>query len=194
MRPIVARRIVRRRERRCTVEAFGARGVVPLVPCQTDHVDPARDRALVARQLGREPLPFLRVVARCPAGAPAAVEQPPATPAGTPFPTTFWLTCPALVRAIGRLEGNGGVAALEALIRADASAAAAFAAARRRQIALRPSGPPLGIGGTRTDATVKCLHAHAAFALGSPPYPLGESIIAAAGGFPEVCCTPCEVA
>ena len=67
----------------------------------------------VARQLGRAPLPFERVVARCGDGWPVAVQQASVTPAGAPFPTTFWLTCPGLVRAVGRLEAEGGVDALE---------------------------------------------------------------------------------
>ena len=146
------------------------------------------DPAIVARQLGRPPLPFTRVAARCGAGRPVVVEQPPATPAGTPFPTTFWLTCPGLVAAIGRLESAGGVAALERRLEEEPELAAAFRAARRRQIALRPSGVPLGIGGTRRELAVKCLHAHAAFALGAGDYPIGDEIVAAAGGIPEPCC------
>ncbi len=47
----------------------------------------------------------------------------------------------------------------------------------------------LGIGGTARDGAVKCLHAHAAFALARPGYALGERIVAeAAPLFPEACC------
>ena len=67
------------------------------------------DRALVERQLGRRPRAFLRVVARCPFGAPAVTEQAPYDDAGDPFPTTYYLTCPQLVAAISRLEAAGGV-------------------------------------------------------------------------------------
>ena len=146
------------------------------------------DLQRVAAQLGREPLPIVRVVARCGDGWPVAVEQAPATPAGQPFPTTFWLTCPGLVRAIGRLEGEGGVAALEHRLRDDPAAAASYDEARGRQRALRPQGGDLGIGGVRAPRAVKCLHAHAAFALGAPPYALGDDVIAAAGGIPDPCC------
>jgi hypothetical protein len=146
------------------------------------------DDARVERQLGRVPLPFVRVVARCPAGWPVAVEQPPRTPAGAPFPTTFWLTCPALVRAIGRLESAGGVADLGRRLREDRELAAAFDEGRRRQVALRPDGADLGVGGTAGRRAVKCLHAHAAFALGAPPYAIGDEILRAAGGVPAVCC------
>jgi hypothetical protein len=163
-----------------------SRPVPGLLPDTVPAVD--EDAEIVARQLGRGPLPFTRVVARCAAGRPVAVEQPPATPAGAPFPTTFWLTCPGLVAAIGRLESDGGVAALERRLADEPELAAAFRDGRRRQIELRPSGAPLGIGGTRRELAVKCLHAHAAFALGAGGYPIGDAIVAAAGGIPEPCC------
>ena len=146
------------------------------------------DTETVERQLGRAPLPFRRVAARCGAGRPIVVEQPATTPAGAPFPTTYWLTCPGLVAAIGRLESAGGVAALEQRLADEPGTAAAFAAGRARQIALRPDGAPLGIGGTRHERTVKCLHAHAAFALGAGGYEIGDEIVAAAGGIPDPCC------
>jgi hypothetical protein len=149
---------------------------------------PADDMQLLERQLGRPPLPVTRVVGRCADGWPVAVEQAPRTPAGAPFPTTFWLSCPGLVRAVGRLEADGGVAALERRLEVDREAAADYDAARRRQVALRPGLGDLGVGGVRAPRAVKCLHAHAAFALGSPPYALGEEIIAAAGGVPSPCC------
>jgi hypothetical protein len=146
------------------------------------------DLDTVREQLGREPLPFVRVVARCAGGRPVVVEQTPRLADGRPFPTTFWLTCPGLVRGIGELESAGGVAALERRLHDEPALAAAFAAGRRRQIALRPELGPLGVGGTRAPYAVKCLHAHAAFALGAPPYPPGDEILAAAGGIPAPCC------
>ena len=146
------------------------------------------DAEIVERQLGRPPLPFRRVAARCAAGRPIVIEQPATTPAGAPFPTTFWLTCPGLVAAIGRLESAGGVAALERRLTDKPDLAAAFAAGRARQIALRDDGAALGIGGTRREHAVKCLHAHAAFALGAGDYEVGDEIVAAAGGIPDPCC------
>ncbi len=56
--------------------------------------------------------------------------------------------------------------------------------------ALRPTLGDLGIGGVRDGGQVKCLHAHAAFALGAPPYALGEAILDAAVGVPDPCCMP----
>jgi hypothetical protein len=148
----------------------------------------ATDLEVVARQIGRTPRPFLGVAARCPAGLPIVVEQPARDADGSPFPTTFWLTCPGLVAAIGRLEDAGGVSSLEERVAADASLRASYAQARRDQVTLRPALGDLGIGGTRRDGAIKCLHAHAAYALARPGYVLGEAILAEAGGIPGTCC------
>ena len=145
----------------------------------------AADLAFLEEQLGRTPYPPARVVCRCPAGRPVAVEQPPTTPDGAPFPTTFWLTCPGLIHAVSVLEGAGGVHALEEQVAADADLATALDAAQARHAAMRDG---LGIGGVRNLRAVKCLHAHVAFALGAPPYPIGEALLAEAGGIPATCC------
>ena len=34
-----------------------------------------------------------------------------------PFPTTFWLTCPYLIKLAGKIESNGGISELEAYMR-----------------------------------------------------------------------------
>ena len=67
------------------------------------------DRATVEAQLGRPPRAFRRVVVRCPSGHPTVTEQSPYDKDGEPFPTMYWLTCPALVAAVSRLEAAGGV-------------------------------------------------------------------------------------
>jgi hypothetical protein len=146
------------------------------------------DEERITLQLGRAPRPGTRVVSRCGDGWPVVVEQPSRDRGGAPFPTTYWLTCPGLAAAVGALESDGGVAELEARLAGDDDLAQQFAAARRRQIALRPELGDLGIGGTRSPLAVKCLHAHAAFAVGAPPYPIGEAVVARAGGVPSPCC------
>ena len=87
------------------------------------------DVDLVRGQLGREPHPFRRVVARCPWGAPAVVEDLPYDVVGQPFPTLFWATCPSLVAAIGRLESGGGVKRFEAAVAGETELARSLAAA-----------------------------------------------------------------
>src|SRR5918911_3833050 len=96
------------------------------------------DRAVVARQLGREPRAFKRVVVRCPFGRPAVTEQSPYDDAGRPFPTTYWLTCRYLVAAVSRLEADGGVARWTRAVAEDEALARRLERADARQRELRP--------------------------------------------------------
>jgi uncharacterized protein len=160
------------------------------------------DRAAVARQLGREPRTLRRVAARCPFGAPAVTEQSPYGPDGEPFPTTYYLTCRHLVAAVSRLEAAGGVERWSEAARTEPSLAASLAAADeeqrrvRRELAGGETGSDrgasleYGVAGSRRRGSLKCLHAHAAFALAQPGYELGERILAEVEPrWPERCCS-----
>ena len=162
------------------------------------------DRALVERQLGRPPRAFRRVAARCPYGAPAVTEQQPYDDLGEPFPTTYYLTCRHVVAAVARLEAAGGVERWSAELGRDVELAEDLERATaeqrrlRRELAAGSTGQDggasldLGIGGSRNAHRLKCLHAHAAYALARPGYRLGERVLAEleplwpSGG----CCTP----
>jgi uncharacterized protein len=148
------------------------------------------DREIVARQIGREPRAFQRVVVRCPYGKPAVTEQAPFDDTDAPFPTTFWLTCPHLVAQVSRVEASGGVERWTNASRADDRLAASLARASDEQRSLRPE-VDAGIGGARTGAgSLKCLHAHVAFALARPGYELGERIVSELSPlWPPRCCT-----
>jgi uncharacterized protein len=156
------------------------------------------DRALVAQQLGRPPRAFRRVVRRCPFGRPAVTEQAPFDADGAPFPTTYYLTCRHLVSALARLEADGGVERWTTAVRREPELAASLARADARQRRIRrdlagdrrhPS-LALGIGGSARGGSLKCLHAHAAFALAVPGYELGERILAeVAPLWPDRCCS-----
>jgi uncharacterized protein len=160
------------------------------------------DRAVVARQLGREPRTLRRVAVRCPFGAPAVTEQRPYDEVGEPFPTTYYLTCRHLVAAVSRLEAAGGVERWSAAVRTEPDVKASLAAGDDEQRRLRRelAGPSTGrddgasldygIGGSRRRGSLKCLHAHAAFALARPGYELGERIVAEVEPrWPERCCS-----
>jgi hypothetical protein len=146
------------------------------------------DRSIVARQLGRTPRAFRRVVVRCPFGRPAVTEQEPYDEHGMPFPTTFYLTCPHLVAEVSRKEAAGGVERWSVAVAADASLRADLHAATERQARIRrelagdrrgrDDGASLdsGIGGSRRPQQLKCLHAHVAFALANPGYDLGARV------------------
>jgi hypothetical protein len=150
------------------------------------------DEEIVERQLGRRPRAFRRVAARCPFGRPAVTEQAPFDEQGRPFPTQYYVTCPHLVAAISRLEAAGGVERWSAAAREDPELAASLAAAQAEQRRLRPE-LDAGIGGSTREGSLKCLHAHAAFALARPGYELGERIVAVLPAlWPSSCCTPVD--
>ena len=159
------------------------------------------DRELVARQLGREPRAFGRVVVRCPFGRPAVTEQRPYDDEGEPFPTTYWITCRYLVAALSRLEAEGGVERWSVAAAEDPALGASRERADeeqrriRRELAAGETGRDggasleLGVGGAGRSGSLKCLHAHAAFALARPGYELGERIVAEVEPrWPERCC------
>jgi hypothetical protein len=149
------------------------------------------ERTLVERQLGRAPRAFRRVVVRCPFGRPAVTEQAPFDERGDPFPTTFWLTCRHLVAAVSRLEAAGGVERWTSAVRESPCLAASLDWANAEQRRLRPE-LPVGIGGASRTGSLKCLHAHAAFALARPGYVLGDGMLAEVPRlWPDhECCTP----
>jgi hypothetical protein len=148
------------------------------------------DEVVVARQLGRPPRALRRVVVRCPYGRPAVTEQWPRDVDGAPFPTTYYLTCPQLVARISRLEAEGGVERWTNAVRESPTLRASLELANAEQQALRPEIPG-GIGGSTRSGSLKCLHAHAAFALARPGYELGERILDELGDlWPDSgCCT-----
>lgn len=148
------------------------------------------DRAVVERQLGRPPRAFRRVVVRCPFGRPAVTEQDAHDDTGEPFPTSYWLTCPQLVAAVSRLEAAGGVERWSRAAAEDPELAASLDRAHAEQRSLRPE-LDLGVGGARPGAgSLKCLHAHVAFALARPGYELGERILEELEPlWPAVCCS-----
>jgi uncharacterized protein len=149
------------------------------------------DKAIVARQLGRVPRAFRSVARRCPFGRPAVTEQAPFDERGQPFPTTYWVTCPHLIAAISRLEASGGVERWTRAANDDPALGASVAHASDEQRRLRPE-LDAGIGGTTRGGSLKCLHAHAAFALARPGYELGDRILAEISPLWPTgeCCTP----
>ena len=168
-------------------------------------MDTDADRAVVACQIGREPRAFQRVARRCPFGLPAVTEQSPYDPDGEPFPTTYYLTCRHLVAAVSRLEAAGGVERWTAAAAAEPELAASLARADEEQRRIRHelaagqtgrdggASLDLGVGGAGRSGSLKCLHAHAAFALARPGYELGERILAEVTPlWPDRCCSDHE--
>jgi len=148
------------------------------------------DREIVARQIGRAPRAFRAVAVRCPFGRPAVTEQEPFDEDGRPFPTQYYVTCRHLVAAISRLEAAGGVERWSRAAVEDEELARSLADAQAEQRRIRPE-LDMGIGGATRGGSLKCLHAHAAFALARPGYELGDRILAELPAlWPDSCCTP----
>ena len=137
------------------------------------------DADVVSWQLGRPARAVRSVAVRCVHGFPAVTEQDPFDDEGRPFPTTYYLTCPWLVGAISRIEATGGVARWTRAAADDPDLRASLEHADERQRRIRPE-LATGIAGRRNGG-LKCLHAHAAFALAEPGYELGNRVLAEAG-------------
>jgi hypothetical protein len=150
------------------------------------------DLEAVGRQLGRTPRGVHAVAHRCPCSLPDVVATEPRLDDGTPFPTTFYLTCPRAASRIGSLEGSGLMKEMEARLRDDEDLAAAYAEAHRRYLAARAelatasgqSVPEIeGVSAGGMPDRVKCLHVLAAQALaqGRGVNPLGDEVLDALG-------------
>ena len=143
----------------------------------------AADLAAVEAQLGRSPRGTHAVGHRCPCGLPDVVVTEPRLPDGTPFPTTYYLTCPRAASLIGTLEGSGVMRGMEDRLGEDAELAAAYARAHEAYLAARadlgdvPEIDRVSAGGMPD--RVKCLHALAAQALAAGPgvNPLGDEVL-----------------
>ena len=148
------------------------------------------DLEIVQRQIGRRPRAFARVAVRCPFGKPAVTEQSAFDENARPFPTQYYVTCRHLVAAISRLESAGGVERWSRAAVEDEELARSLADAQAEQRRIRPE-LDMGIGGATRGGSLKCLHAHAAFALARPGYELGDRILAELPAlWPDSCCTP----
>jgi hypothetical protein len=148
----------------------------------------ARDTAVVQAQLGRPPRSIHAVGHRCPCGLPDVVSTEPRLDNGTPFPTTFYLTCPRAASRIGTLEASGLMREMTDRLAADAELAAAYRGAHERYLAARAEiGAEIGadvpeIAGVSAGGMpdrVKCLHVLAAQSLvqGRGVNPLGDEVL-----------------
>ena len=104
-------------------------------------------------------------------------RPPTGSPAGIWAPRSRGSRPPAGVERFGRLA------------REDPGLAESLERGHEEQRRLRPELPG-GIGGQTRTGGLKCLHAHAAFALARPGYELGERILAEVEPlWPERCCS-----
>lgn len=153
------------------------------------------DLAIMERQLGREPRGVVDVAWRCPCGKPAVTRTAPRLPDGTPFPTTYYLTCPRAASRIGTLEASGLMAEMTERLQHDEELAERYRAAHESYLADREELGHVEELAERTaggmPTRVKCLHVLVAHALAKGPgvNPLGDEAFEALGAFWE---QPCE--
>jgi len=136
----------------------------------------------VARQLGREPRGVLEIAYRCPNGEPGVVKTSPRLPDGTPFPTLYYLTHPALTAAASRLESAGLMRDMTERLQADPELAGAYWRAHESYLAERDAVESLGttFSGGGMPERVKCLHVVMAHSLAKGPgvNPFGDEALA----------------
>jgi len=142
-----------------------------------------RDEAVIAEQLGRRPRGIHDIGHRCPCGNPDVVVTEPRLPDGTPFPTTFYLTCPRAASLIGTLEGSGLMARMQTRLATNPDLATAYRRAHDRYLETRETIGHVdeieGVSAGGMPDRVKCLHVLAgqALAQGRGVNPLGDEVL-----------------
>lgn len=141
------------------------------------------DLDTLAAQLGRVPRGVVGVAARCVCGRPLVVRTAPRLDDGTPFPTSFYLTAPPVVRAVSTLEADGVMREMTARLETDEELAGRYRGAhedyltRRAELGEVPEIDGISAGGMPT--RVKCLHALVghSLAVGAGINPLGDEAL-----------------
>ncbi len=148
------------------------------------------DVRIVSAQIGRHPRGTTEVAVRCAYGLPAVVRTEPRLESGEPFPTLYWLTCPAAARAAGRLEAGGFMRTMAERLSSDEAFADRYHAANESYVADRDGVCEPGASGAGgMPDRVKCLHALYAHHLVGGDNPVGAE--AAARIEPVDCSGPC---
>ena len=148
-----------------------------------DPVVTEGDLEVLREQLGRPPRGVVAVAARCVCGRPLVVRTAPRLDDGTPFPTTFYLTCPPAVGAVSTLEASGLMKELTARLQEDEDLAAAYQRAHVAYLAQREELGHVeeiaGISAGGMPTRVKCLHVLVGHALASGPgvNPVGDETL-----------------
>jgi hypothetical protein len=149
----------------------------------------ADDLAVVEAQLGRAPRAVHALGHRCPCGNPDVVATQPRLEDGTPFPTTFYLTCPRAASLIGTLEASGLMKEMSDRLESDPQLAAAYRRAHETYLAFRESigqVPEIsGVSAGGMPTRVKCLHVLVgqALAQGRGVNPFGDEVLDRLGEF-----------
>jgi hypothetical protein len=122
-----------------------------------------RDLEVLAEQLGRVPRGVVEIAARCVCGRPLVVRTAPRLDDGTPFPTSYYLTCPPAVKAASTLEAQQVMEGMNERLATDEELAARYRLAHEDYLARRAELGEVeeiaGISAGGMPTRVKCLHA-----------------------------------
>lgn len=148
------------------------------------------DLAAMRAQLGRPMRGVVGVGHRCPCGNPSVVVTKPQLEDGTPFPTTFYVTCPRISSRVGTLESSGLMKEMTQRLESDPELAQAYARAHETYLQARAElgdepAPIQGISAGGMPERVKCLHVLVgqSLAQGSGVNPLGDEALDAIDGW-----------
>lgn len=147
------------------------------------------DLRIIESQLGRTPRGVVEIAHRCACGAPDVVRTEPRLPDGTPFPTSYYLTCPRLASAIGTLESQGVMREMEARLQTDSDLADSYRKAHEHYLIKREELGHVdeieGISAGGMPDRVKCLHVLAGHALAAGPgvNPFGDEVLELVGQY-----------
>ncbi|WP_206076224.1 DUF501 domain-containing protein [Marinitoga lauensis] len=136
-----------------------------------------KDIEIVEKQINRKPNKIISIPKRCSYGFPQVIESYPLKD-GKPFPTLYWLTCPHLIKEVGKLEVLGKIKEWEEEIKNNDELREEYIKAhieekekRNKKIKKEPEWVKnrlenIGIGGISNFESIKCLHLQLASYLG----------------------------
>lgn len=144
---------------------------------------------IIKKQLGRTPNNLIGVARECPFGYPAVLITNPYED-GIVFPTTYWLSCPFLVKELGKIEDTGIIKDLTDRLKNDRELRKKLELAHKNYAEKRLSYlncdldnlsegikkviTTSGVGGIVDKEGIKCLHTHLADYLVNGENPIGR--------------------
>ncbi|AEX86372.1 hypothetical protein Marpi_1996 [Marinitoga piezophila KA3] len=147
-----------------------------------------KDLNIIEKQINRKPHKVIDIPKRCSYGYPIVIKSYPVKD-NEPFPTLYWLTCPHLIKAVGKLESLGKIKKWEEELKNNEELLNSYLNAHKEEQEerlkildnsteewIKNALKKVGIGGIRNFETIKCLHLHLASYLGGTPNPIGERV------------------
>ena len=156
------------------------------------------DSKIVQQQIGRELRSDSEVSCRCHLDIPAVIKVPPKLNDGTPFPTTYWLTCPMYNKKIGALESQGLIKELDKELENNGDLKEKWQSRQKsyqaeREELFNDNSEPQATGGVGgATESIKCLHSHTADELSTGKNIIGKIVVESIGSFncEEACINP----